>query len=194
MVQSNNITKLAEAAGRGESGATDELLPLVYEELRALAHARMRSEKPGNTLQPTALVHEAYLRVVGDDLRWDNRRHFFAAAAEAMRRILIDRARRKAAVKHGGEQVRTEFDEIPLPAQQDYSYLIEWDELLDRLHARDSNMADVFKLRYFAGFSISETASALDMSDRTVSRQWTAALAWLKMKLDENCREKPTRP
>jgi len=186
MVQSNDITRLAEAAGRGESGAANELLPLVYEELRALAHARMRSEKPGNTLQATALVHEAYLRVVGDDLRWDNRRHFFAAAAEAMRRILIDRARRKGAVKHGGEQIRTDFDEVRLPAQQDYRNLIEWDELLDILQSRDSNMADVFKLRYFAGFSISETASALDMSERTVSRQWTAALAWLKMKLNES--------
>jgi RNA polymerase sigma factor (TIGR02999 family) len=185
MVQSNDITRLAAAAGRGESGATDELLPLVYEELRALAHARMRSEQPGNTLQPTALVHEAYLRVVGDDLRWDDRRHFFAAAAEAMRRILIDRARRKAAIKHGGDLRRTDFDQIQAPAGQDYSQLIEWDELLDQLHARDANMADVFKLRYFAGFSIEETADALSISVRTVNRHWTAALAWLKLKLDE---------
>jgi RNA polymerase sigma factor (TIGR02999 family) len=185
MVQSNDITRLAEAAGRGEAGATDELLPLVYEQLRALAHARMRRERPGNTLQPTALVHEAYLLVVGDDLRWDNRRHFFAAAAEAMRRILIDRARRKAAIKHGGDQQRTDFDQLQLPTGQDYSQLIEWDELLDQLHARDANMADVFKLRYFAGFRIAETADALDISVRTVNRNWTAALAWLQLKLGE---------
>lgn len=185
MVQANSITRLAEAAGRGESGASAELLPLVYDELRRLAYARMRSEQPGNTLQPTALVHEAYLRVVGNDLQWDSRRHFFAAAAEAMRRILIDRARRKAAIRHGGEMHRTEFDDMQLPGDQDYSQLIEWDELLDKLHARDVNMADVFKLRYFAGFSIAETADALGISIRTVNRNWTAALTWLRLQLDE---------
>lgn len=186
MVQPNNISRLVEAASRGESGASDELLPLVYEELRKLAHARMRSEQPGNTLQPTALVHEAYLRVIGDDLQWENRRHFFAAAAEAMRRILIDRARRKSAIKHGGEMQRTEFDDLQLPGDQDYSKLLEWDELLEKLHTRDVNMADVFKLRYFAGFNIAETADALDISTRTVNRNWTAARAWLQLQLDES--------
>lgn len=186
MVQSNEITWLAEAASRGESGASDKLLPLVYDELRKLAYVRMRSEQPGNTLQPTALVHEAYLRVVGDDFQWDNRRHFFAAAAEAMRRILIDRARRKRAIRHGGELQRAEFDDLQLPGDQDYSQLIEWDELLDQLHARDANMADVFKLRYFAGFNIAETAEALDISVRTVNRNWTAALTWLRLQLDES--------
>lgn len=174
---------LAQAASRGEAGATDELLPLVYEELRKLAYARMRSERPGGTLQPTALVHEAYLRVVGDDPQWENRRHFFAAAAEAMRRILVDRARRKAAVKHGGDLKRAEFDDLQLPEDEDFSQLIEWDELLDQLQDRDPNMADVFKLRYFGGFSIPETAEALDISVRTVSRHWTAALTWLRLQL-----------
>lgn len=185
MVRANKITLLVDAASRGDASASEELLPLVYDELRELAYARMRHERPGNTLQPTALVHEAYLRVIGDDLEWANRRHFFAAAAEAMRRILIDRARRKAAVKHGGNLQRTEFDGLQLPADQDYSQLIEWDELLDKLHERDANMADIFKLRYFAGFTIAETADALDTSVRTVNRSWTAALTWLRMQIDE---------
>ena len=184
MANANKITRLVEAAGRGESGASDELLPLVYEELRKLARARMRSERPGSTLQPTALVHEAYLRVIGDDVRWENRRHFFAAAAESMRRILIDRARRYAAVKHGGEQKRTEFDDLRLPDERDYSEILEWDEMLDKLYERDPNMADAFKLRYFAGFSIAETAEALDISVRTVNRHWSSALTWFRLQLD----------
>jgi len=186
MVHENNISLLVEAAGRGEPGASDELLPLVYEELRKLAYSRMRNEQEGNTLQPTALVHEAYLRVIGDDKQWDSRRHFFAAAAEAMRRILIDRARRKAAIKHGGEMRRTEFDDMQLPVDHDYSKLLEWDELLEQLQGRDVNMADVFKLRYFAGFSIAETADALDISARTVNRHWTASLTWMRVQLDES--------
>lgn len=185
VVSRNNITRLVDAAGRGEAGASDELLPLVYDELRKLAYARMRNERPGHTLQPTALVHEAYLRVVGDNLQWSNRRHFFAAAAEAMRRILVDRARRKATVRHGGEMQRAEFDNVELPAGQDYTQLIEWDEVLDKLHDRDANMADVFKLRYFAGFSIVETADALGISVRTVNRHWTAALTWLRLQIDD---------
>ncbi len=183
MIRNNNITQLAAAAGRGEAGASDRLLPLVYEELRKLAHARMRREQPGKTLQPTALVHEAYLRVIGDDVQWDNRRHFFAAAAESMRRILIDRARRYAAVKHGGKLKRTEFDDVQVAGSDDVQRLIEWDELLDKLAERDANMADVVKLRYFAGFSIPETADALDISPRTVNRHWTAAQAWLRLQL-----------
>ncbi len=192
MVPRNNITRLVDAAGRGEAGASDELLPLVYDELRKLAYARMRNERPGHTLQPTALVHEAYLRVVGDNLQWSNRRHFFAAAAEAMRRILVDRARRKAAIRHGGDMQRDDFENVELPAGQDYTQLIEWDEVLDKLHDRDANMADVFKLRYFAGFSIAETADALGISVRTVNRHWTAALTWLRLQIDDGharCRE-----
>jgi RNA polymerase sigma factor (TIGR02999 family) len=184
MPNANKITRLVEAASRGESGASDELLPLVYDELRKLARSRMRSERPGGTLQPTALVHEAYLRVIGDDVHWENRRHFFAAAAESMRRILIDRARRYAAVKHGGEQQRTEFDDLRLPDEQDYTRLLEWDEMLDKLHELDANMADTFKLRYFAGFSIAETAEALDISVRSVNRHWSSALTWFRLQLD----------
>ncbi|MEO0615825.1 MAG: ECF-type sigma factor [Pseudomonadota bacterium] len=183
MVRDNNITQLAAAAGRGEAGASDKLLPLVYDELRQLAHARMRRERPGKTLQATALVHEAYLRIVGDDAQWDNRRHFFAAAAEAMRRIMIDRARRYAAQKHGGELRRTDLDGVQIAGSDDVERLIAWDELLDRLHARDAVMADVVKLRFFAGFSVPETAEALEVSPRTVNRHWTAAQAWLRLQL-----------
>lgn len=184
MVQANDITRLAEAAGRGESGASDELLPLVYDELRKLAHVRMRREQPGSTLQPTALVHEAYLRVTGNDVHWENRRHFFAAAAESMRRILIDRARHRAAARHGGALRRTDFDDLQIPSGLDYGELMEWDELLDKLHERDSDMADVFKLRYYAGFSIAEVAEALDISVRTVNRHWSSAMTWFRMQLD----------
>lgn len=183
MTNDANITRLAEAAGRGEAGASDKLLPLVYEELRKLANARMRRERPGQTLQPTALVHEAYLRVVGDEVEWDSRRHFFGAAAEAMRRIMIDRARRYAAIKHGGELRRTEFDGLQLSGSDDVEQLIAWNQLLDKLYERDAAMADVVKLRFFAGFSVAETAEAMDLSPRTVNRHWTAAQAWFRMQL-----------
>jgi len=183
-VNDNRVTRLIDAAARGEPGASDELLPVVYEELRKLARARMRRERPGLTLQATALVHEAYLRLIGDDVRWENRRHFFAAAAESMRRILIERARRYAAAKHGGELKRTEFDEVNVADAEDVEHLVAWDEMLDRLAARDAVMADVVKLRFFAGFTVSETADALELSPRSVNRHWTAAQAWLRVQLD----------
>ena len=183
MTSDNQITRLAAAASRGEAGASDELLPLVYEELRKLARSRMRQERPGQTLQPTALVHEAYLRIVGDDARWESRGHFFAAAAESMRRILIDRARRYAASKHGGELRRTEFDGLQIAGDDAIERMLQWDDLLDTLHDQDPCMADVVKLRYFAGFSVAETAEALDVSTRTVNRHWIAAQAWLRLQL-----------
>ncbi len=183
MASDNQITRLAAAAGRGEPGASEELLPLVYEELRKLARARMRREKPGQTLQPTALVHEAYLRLIGDDVRWDSRRHFFSAAAESMRRIMIDRAREYAAVKRGADYRRTEFDDARIEDLNAVERLIEWDDLLDQLQSQDAIMADIVKLRFFAGFSVAETAEALDVSPRTVNRHWTAAQAWLKVQL-----------
>lgn len=183
LLQNNPVTQLIEAAARGEAGASDELLPLVYDELRKLAHARMNRERPGATLQPTALVHEAYLRLVGSNTEWDNRRHFFAAAAETMRRILIERARRYAAAKHGGELRRTDFDGLQFPDDVDVERLVAWDQLLEQLAAQDPVMADVVKLRSFAGFTIAETAQALDLSPRTVNRHWTAAQAWLRLRL-----------
>ncbi|HZD53551.1 MAG TPA: ECF-type sigma factor [Woeseiaceae bacterium] len=180
----NPVTRLVEAAARGEPGASDELLPLVYDELRKLAHARMRRERPGHTLQPTGLVHEAYLRLVGSDTNWENRRHFFAAAAETMRRILIERARRYAAIKHGGELRRTELDDLQVPGDEDVERLVAWDQLLDRLQAKDAVMADVVKLRTFVGFTIDEIAQALEISPRTVNRHWSAAQAWLRVQLE----------
>lgn len=184
IVLHNSVTQLIEAAARGEAGASDELLPLVYEELRRLAHARMNRERPGQTLQATALVHEAYLRLVGSDTEWQNRRHFFAAAAETMRRILIERARRYAAVKHGGDLQRTDFDGLEVPNDVDVERLVAWDQLLDQLAEKDAVMADVVKLRSFAGFTVDETAQALELSSRSVNRQWSAAQAWLRVRLD----------
>lgn len=183
MTSDNRITHLAAAASRGEAGASDELLPLVYEELRKLARSRMRQERPGQTLQPTALVHEAYLRVVGGEDRWESRGHFFAAAAESMRRILIDRARRYAAAKHGGELRRTDFDGLQIAGDDSVERMLQWDDLLDKLHDRDPCMANVVKLRYFASFSVTETAEALNVSPRTVNRHWTAAQTWLRLQL-----------
>lgn len=179
----SDVTALIDAAARGDVGASDQLLPLVYDELRNLAHARMRRERPGQTLQATALVHEAYLRLVGDNVEWANRRHFFAAAAETMRRIMIERARYYAAAKHGGELRRTDFENLELPGSADVSQLVEWDELLDQLAEKDEPMANVVKLRFFAGFSVAETAAALDLSPRTVNRHWTGAQAWLRLQL-----------
>jgi RNA polymerase sigma factor (TIGR02999 family) len=164
-----------------ESGSSAELLPQVYDELRRLARARIASEPAGLTLQPTALVHEAYLRLAGDgtDRRWDRRGHFFAAAAIAMRRILVERARHYRRVKHGGEQQRVELDfESPAlaPALPD---VIAVDQALTRLEQIDSSKARVVLLRYFAGLTIEETAAAMDLSPATVKNEWVFARAWL---------------
>ena len=174
------VTLLLDQIRRGNRHASNELLPLVYEELRKLARSRMAREQPGQTLQPTALVHEAYLRLLGDESPgWDNRGHFFAAAAEAMRRIQIERARRYARIKHGGEQRRVTLDEasariVPRPEE-----MLALDEALTGLEEHDAAMAQVVKLRYFAGLSVEETARAMSTSRRTVNRLWTAARAWL---------------
>lgn len=170
---------LAEIRG-GNRAATEELLPLVYDELRRLARARMAGLKPGQTLQPTALVHEAYLRLVrGDNRGWDNRGHFFAAAAEAMRRIIIDRARRAGRVKHGGDQVRITMSAIGGGVEPEPEELLAVNDALDRLAEQDLRMAEVVKLRWFAGLTQEETAAAMDVSRRTVNRLSTAARAWL---------------
>jgi len=170
---------LAEISG-GNRAASDELLPLVYDELRRLAHARMARLKPGQTLQPTALVHEAYVRLVeSNDQGWENRGHFFAAAAEAMRRIIVDRARRAARVKHGGDRVRITISALRGDVEPRPEELLALDEALRRLEQQDSRMAEVVKLRYFAGLTQDETAAAMDISRRTVNRLSTAARAWL---------------
>jgi RNA polymerase sigma factor (TIGR02999 family) len=154
---------------------------LVYDELRRLAAQRLAHERPGQTLQPTALVHEAYLRLVGGGTppRWDGRGHFFAAAAEAMRRILVDNARRKRSSKHGGGQTRLDADALPLAAPAPSEDLLALDEALDRLAARDRVKAELVKLRYFAGMTIAEAADVLGISVATAKRYWTFSRAWL---------------
>ena len=176
------VTRLLDAAKAGDRKAGAELLPLVYEELRKLAAARMAAEAPDQTLQPTALVHEAYLRLVGpaDAHRWDHRGHFFAAAAEAMRRILVDRARRKAAARHGGELGRLELEPDLAAAPEVREDLIALDEALDRLAIEDPIKAELVKLRFFAGLTLPEAAKALGLSERTAGRHWAFARAWLR--------------
>jgi RNA polymerase sigma factor (TIGR02999 family) len=181
---SGEVTRLLEEIEGGDPQAAEELLPLVYSELRRLAAARMARETPGHTLQPTALVHEAYLRLVGgSEVEWSNRGHFFAAAAEAMRRILIERARRYARVRHGGEQRRVDLPSGVDDEVQDLDQVLALDQALSRLEERDPEMAQVAKLRHFAGLTVQETAQALDVSPRTVNRLWTAARAWLGREL-----------
>jgi RNA polymerase sigma factor (TIGR02999 family) len=177
----SDVTRILTAAEAGDPSAAAQLLPLVYEELRKLAAARLAQEPPGQTLQPTALVHEAYLRLVGpaDAARWDNRGHFFAAAAEAMRRILIEAARRKQGPAHGGHLVRHDLAlEQPVAPQRPES-LLALDEALERLAAIEPRAAEVVKLRYFAGLTLAEAAAALGISSRTADADWAYARAWL---------------
>jgi RNA polymerase sigma factor (TIGR02999 family) len=175
------ITQVLERIHKGEPSAAAALLPLVYEELRQLAAQKMAQEKPGQTLQATALVHEAYLRLVDVEQRqrWDSRGHFFAAAAEAMRRILVERARRKKAVKHGGGRQRLDADTVALAAPQADEDLVAIDEALDRLAAIDPVKAELVKLRYFAGLTIEECAEALGISCATAKRYWAYSRVWL---------------
>ncbi len=178
----SEVARILEAVERGEAQAAEDLLPVLYQELRRLAAWHMSREKPGQTLQPTALVHEAWLRVQGEaGHRWDSQRHFFAAAAEAMRRILIDRARHKQAVRHGGGLHRTEIDldNLPIAAGAPDEELLEVHETLDALAAHDARKADLVKLHYFAGLTVEETAAALNLSVRTVKRDWAYSRAWL---------------
>ena len=173
----SDVTRLLDAIRRGDPGAADELLPLVYSELRQLARSKMARERPGQTLQPTALVHEAWLRFGGQ--RFENRAHFFGTAAEAMRRILVEAARRKLAARNGGGLARLDVDEIEIAAPAADDELLAIHEALDRLAAHDAQKAELVKLRYFAGLSIEEAATALAISERTAKRHWTYARAWL---------------
>ena len=176
----DDINHLLDTLQEGDPVAADQLLVLVYSELRRLAAAKMSREAPGQTLQPTALVHEAWLRLGGDGQRWENRAHFFGAAAEAMRRILIDRARRKLAARHGGGQQRLDADEIDIAAPaKDDAELLAVHEALDQLAAHDTRKAELVKLRYFAGLTIDEAADILGISAPTAKRDWTYARAWL---------------
>jgi RNA polymerase sigma factor (TIGR02999 family) len=177
----SEFTRILEGVQQGDPRAAEELLPLVYEELRKLAAHRMANEAPGHTLQPTALVHEAWLRLVGSDTpsQFQNRAHFFGAAAEAMRRILIDRARRKQAVRHGGEQQRVDFQEVELASPADDGQLLAVSEALDKLAVEHKAEAELVKLRYFVGLTNDEAAEALGISPRTAKYYWTHARAWL---------------
>ena len=183
------VTELLAAISSGQGAAAEQLLPLVYAELRELAHRRMRGEGP-QTLQPTALVHEAYLRLVQGDPSWDSRAHFFAAAAEAMRRILIERARRQRRLRHGGGQRRLDLDQAEIGIGAD-EQLLALDQALDRLQLIDARMAQVVKLRYYAGMSLTEVAQALAVAPRTVNRDWLAARAWLQRELSPDATDEP---
>jgi RNA polymerase sigma factor (TIGR02999 family) len=178
----NEVTRILSDLAHGDAHAAAQLLPLVYEELRRLAAARLAAEPSGNTLQPTALVHEAYLRLVGTAAgdQWDSRGHFFAAAAEAMRRILIDHARHKATARHGGTMKRQALDPDATAGPEPREDLLALDEALDRLAAEDPLKADLVKLRYFVGMSLAEAAAALGLSQRTAGRHWAYARAWLR--------------
>jgi RNA polymerase sigma factor (TIGR02999 family) len=174
------VTQILQAVGAGDEQAADKLLPLVYEELRKLATAKMAMESPNQTLQPTALVHEAWLRLVGTpDQTWQNRAHFFRTAAECMRRILIDNARRKQQLRHGGDQQRVPLDELELPDGTDPGRLLHVNEALERLAVEDANKAEIVKLRFFVGLENREIAELLGISERTVERAWRFAKAWL---------------
>ena len=171
---------MLDSIAQGDPKAAEELLPLVYEELRHLAAAKMAAEPPGQTLQPTALVHEAWLRLGGTpDANFANRAHFFAAAAEAMRRILVENARRKRRLKHGGGQRRVDLDILDVAITSDDDHLLSVDEALDKLGAQDTLAADLIKLRFFAGLSNVEAARLLGVPERSAKRTWAYARAWL---------------
>jgi RNA polymerase sigma factor (TIGR02999 family) len=181
-----DITRILAAAEAGDPHAADELLPLVYDELRRLAAARMAEEKPGQTLQATALVHEAYVRLVGGDesRRWAGRGHFLAAAAEAMRHILVEAAHRKGALKRGGGRARAELRDADLAIDEAPDEVLAVDEALAGLAAADPQAAELVKLRYFAGLPVPEAAEALGLTTRTAERLWAYARAWLRRALE----------
>lgn len=182
-----DITLLLEAAASGDPKAPGALLPLVYDELRKLAAIRMAGETPDHTLQPTALVHEAFLRLMGPSSlqQFDHRGHFFAAAAEAMRRILVDSARKKAATRHGGGFVRLDLDQGLAARNEPREDILALDEALNRLAERDPIKAELVKLRYFAGLTLPEAARVLDLSERTAGRHWVFARAWLRREVEK---------
>ena len=184
----NEVTLIIERIRGGEAGATDDLLPIVYNELRRMAGRKLDAEAAHPTIQTTELVHEAYLRLVGTDQSWDGRAHFLAAAAEAMRRILVERARRRRRIKHGGGRRRIDFHELALEADAPDEILVV-NDLLDHLAEKHPIEAAVVKLHYFAGFNISESARALDIPVSTAHRHWNFARAWLYRRLKDSPEE-----
>jgi RNA polymerase sigma factor (TIGR02999 family) len=182
----HEITEVLNAIGHGDATSGGQLLPLVYEELRKLAAHKIAEEQPGQTLQPTALVHEAYLRIVGDNdqHQWDHRGHFFAAAAEAMRRILIDNARRKQSTKHGAGRHRVVGDLVAPQPETSPEDLLALDEALDKLAIQDPAKAELVKLRFFAGLTMPEVAEVMGISLTTAERRWTYVRTWLYAELE----------
>ena len=192
----SDITLILSAIERGDPTAADQLLPLVYDELRRLAAARLAHEKPGQTLQATALVHEAYLRLVDVEQaqHWGSRSYFFAAAAEAMRRILVDTARRKQRLKHGGTLHRVPLDDLHVAVHAPVDELLAVDEFLEELASADQEVAELVKLRYFGGLSTEEAAKILKISPRTAYRDWQFARAWLCRRIQREEGARPLRP
>lgn len=182
------ITQILNEVSQGDPKAAYDLLPLVYDALRKLAWARMAKLPPNTTLQPTALVHEAFLRIVGDEKSegWENRRHFFGAAAQAMRRILVEQARRKASIKRGGKFKKVKIDNIDLIIDAPSEDILALDEALERFSREDPDKAKIVMLRYFAGLNREETAAAMDMSLRTCDRQWRYIIARLQQLMSES--------
>ena len=184
----SEVTQLLNAIDAGDCRAADQLLPLVYEELRKLAVAKMAQEQPGQTLQPTALVHEAWLRLTGGQQQplWNSRGHFFGAAAEAMRRILVDRARQKARVRHGGRLQRVDLEHVSLATEDSDDTVLAMHEALEKLSRESPQKAEMVKLRYFTGLENQEIANALGVSLSTVERSWAYARSWLHREMKEN--------
>ncbi len=190
-----DVTRILNAIEQGDAKAADELLPLVYEELRLLAAQRMAQEKPGQTLQATALVHEAYIRLVGlEKQNWGSKGHFFRAAADAMKRVMVDYARQKKSLRRGGDHERVPLDDVNipqnnLPLSDD---LIDLDEALEKLSRRDRTKADLVKLRYFAGLTGEQAAKALGISHATAERYWDYACSWLRLEIVRNRQKRPS--
>jgi RNA polymerase sigma factor (TIGR02999 family) len=189
----SEVTRLLSAVEQGDPSAAEQLLPLVYDELRHLAAQKLAQEAPGQTLQATALVHEAYLRLVGGDpsQEWDGRHHFFAAAAEAMRRLLIDRARHKQARKAGGRRRRLDLDHIEPALEGDDDRLLALDEALRQLEVEDPRKARLVKLRFFAGLTAEQAAAALGVSTSTAEKDWAYARSWLRVAIDRISDDRP---
>jgi RNA polymerase sigma factor (TIGR02999 family) len=188
-----DVTRILSAIEHGDPHAAEQLLPLVYDELRKLAAQKLAQEKPGQTLQATALVHEAYLRLVGSDPTqpWDSRGHFFAAAAEAMRRILVEQARRKGRTRHGGGHRHADLLDLEVAAPSDDEQTLLLDESLTRLAAARPQAAELVKLRFFAGLTVEEAARLLDLSPRTARRLWVFARAWLRRDMERSAGSAP---
>ena len=182
----NDVARILSAIEQGEPHAAEKLLPLVYDELRKLAAAKLAQEKPGQTLEATALVHEVYVRLVGsgEQPHWDCRGHFFAAAAEAMRRILVESARRKRSLKRGGDLARADLEAQQIAAPKIQEDIIALDQALEKLAATDKIAAELVQLRYFAGLTLPEAAQILDISPRTAGRLWSYARAWLRQEIE----------